>query len=323
MILQMRNIFRFGFCYLLNKMQKPYITHSKIRDYLENRIVIGKETNKSAYEINEVISDSISSGTPFMAGRFGATELFAVRTFDFEIRQRYDRALTQMKQWSGFFPPTEEMGEKFKDLMKESICFADVMAIWMLPFESYYIKRYGKKDVLSTYLLDLEPWSAPENPWSAALKGKKVLVIHPFEETIRAQYARREEIFPGTDILPEFELITLKAVQTIAGETDERFATWFEALEWMYNEAMKIDFDVAIIGCGAYGFPLAAKLKQAGKQAIHLAGATQLLFGIKGKRWEEDDAFLYVRKFFNDAWVYPGKADRPKKADVVEGGCYW
>ena len=50
---------------------------------------------------------------------------------------------------------------------------------------------------------------------------------------------------------------------------------------------MKIDFDVAIIGCGAYGFPLAAKLKQAGKQAIHLAGATQLLFGIKGKRWEE------------------------------------
>ena len=46
-------------------------------------------------------------------------------------------------------------------------------------------------------------------------------------------------------------------------------------------------FDVAIIGCGAYGMPLAAMLKQAGKQAIHLGGATQLLFGIKGKRWEE------------------------------------
>ena len=81
--------------------------------------------------------------------------------------------------------------------------------------------------------------------------------------------------------------------------------------------------DVAIIGCGAYGFPLAAKLKQAGKQAIHLAGATQLLFGIKGKRWEENTAFAYVQKFFNDAWVYPSDEDKPKAADKVEGGCYW
>ena len=97
----------------------------------------------------------------------------------------------------------------------------------------------------------------------------------------------------------------------------------FDALEWMYQEAMKIDFDVAIIGCGAYGFPLAAKLKQAGKQAIHLAGATQLLFGIKGKRWEEDKTFEYVQKFFNDSWVRPGESEKPKKSDVVEGGCYW
>ena len=45
---------------------------------------------------------------------------------------------------------------------------------------------------------------------------------------------------------------------------------------------MKFDFDVALIGCGAYGFPLAAKLKTAGKQAIHLGGVLQALFGIKG-----------------------------------------
>ena len=89
------------------------------------------------------------------------------------------------------------------------------------------------------------------------------------------------------------------------------------------QEAMKIDFDVAIIGCGAYGFPLAAKLKLAGKQAIHLAGATQLLFGIKGKRWEENGAFAYVQKFFNDAWVYPSDEDKPKEAAKVENGCYW
>ncbi len=319
----MRDSVRFAYHYLLSKSRAPFVTHSKIRQYLENRKVVGEEKNCSADKINNIICEAILLGEPFLAGRFGAVELRALRTFDFEVTQQYKGALEQLNLCAGFFPPTEEMGMEFKNLMKESVGLVDVMAIWMLPFESYYIKRYGKKDVLSTYLLDLEPWSSPEKPWSAALKGKKVLVIHPFAETIQAQYARREKIFPRTDILPEFELITLKAVQTIAGEKDSRFETWFDALEWMYHEAMKIDFDIAIIGCGAYGFPLAARIKRAGKQAIHLAGATQLLFGIRGKRWDTDPAFEYVRKWYNDAWVYPGEADKPKNANNVEGGCYW
>ena len=46
----------------------------------------------------------------------------------------------------------------------------------------------------------------------------------------------------------------------------------------MYEECKQIDFDVAIIGCGDYGLPLAEKLKSHGKQVIHLGGATQLMF---------------------------------------------
>lgn len=100
-------------------------------------------------------------------------------------------------------------------------------------------------------------------------------------------------MFDNPDILPEFELKTLKAVQTLAGEKEDRFKTWFEALNYMYTEAMKIDFDIAIIGCGAYGMPLASMLKEAGKKAIHMGGVTQILFGIKGKRWEEEPAFCF------------------------------
>ena len=144
--------------------------------------------------------------------------------------------------------------------MKASASQIDVLAIWFHPFEDYYIKELMSNDVICTYLLNFEPWNETTVHWSAALKDKKVLVIHPFAETIRDQYEKRELLFPGTDILPEFELHTLKAVQTLAGIKDDRFSTWFEALEWMYQEAMKIDFDVAIIGCGAYGMPLAATL---------------------------------------------------------------
>lgn len=319
----MRKKYIFFKYYIKSKLQEKNASPDRIRRYLKNKSVVANGKVQTAEEINNCIKDMILSGNPFLAGRFGATELFCVRTFDFEVESKYDKVLSQMENWSGFFPSKKELGDKFKNLMLDLIPEANVMGIWMLPFEEYYLNSYGNKQLKTTYLLDLEPWSSPEKPWSAALKGKKVLVIHPFKETIERQYKRREEIFPGTDILPKFELITLKAVQTVAGEEDNRFSTWFDALEWMYQEAMKIDFDVAIIGCGAYGFPLAAKLKQAGKQAIHLAGATQLLFGIKGKRWEENTAFAYVQKFFNDAWVYPSDEDKPKAANKVEGGCYW
>ena len=50
----------------------------------------------------------------------------------------------------------------------------------------------------------------------------------------------------------------------------------------MKNQIVKTDFDIAIIGAGAYGFSLAAFIKKIGKKAVHLGGPTQVLFGIKG-----------------------------------------
>ena len=83
-----------------------------------------------------------------------------------------------------------------------------------------------------------------ENVLTSALAGKKVLVIHPFEESIQNQYKHFDKLFPGTDILPEFELKTLKAVQTAGSATDARFATWFDALDYMCRECEKIDFGI-------------------------------------------------------------------------------
>lgn len=321
----MKSSITFGYNYIISDIRRKKIggEGKNIRNYLLNNRLVNSNVSKDAITINEYIKEQILAGHPFFVGRFGGTELFCLRTFDFEIKSRYGKALHQMKINAGFFSNTIDQGIKYKDLMLLSIPEVDVMGIWLQPFEDYYLNRFGNGHVVTTFIHDLEPWTNPKNPWSSALEGKRVLVIHPFAETIEKQYLKRKDIFPETNILPEFQLKTLKAVQTIAGEKDDRFLTWFDALEWMYKEAMKIDFDIAIIGCGAYGFPLAAKLKSAGKQAIHLGGPTQLLFGIKGKRWEENQYFSYVNRFFNDAWVYPSEKDRPRNADNVENGCYW
>ena len=120
-------------------------------------------------------------------------------------------------------------------------------------------------------------------------------------------------------VLPAFELKTIKAVQSIAGE-DVPYRDWFEALDSMKAQMDSMDYDIAIIGCGAYGFHLAAHAKRMGKKAVHLGGATQILFGIKGKRWDE---LPEVSKFYNEYWVYPSPDETPQNKGRVEGGCYW
>lgn len=313
----------FGYYYVLSKWRERQIRKESPLSFFERHTNYGSRAVYPAPEMSEILSGLITGGKPFMAGRFGGVELSAMKTFDFELSGRYAKNLEQMRTCAGFFPGTEAMGEAFKDLMIRCIPEADVIGVWGQPFEDFYLKRFGSGQLKTVYLSEFEPWSCAAHPWSASLEGRKVLVIHPFAETIKKQYEKREKLFPGTKILPRFDLMTLKAVQTIAGERDDRFDDWFQALEWMRREALKKDFDIAVIGCGAYGFPLAAKLKQAGRQAVHLGGATQILFGIKGKRWETDPSFAYIRKYFNDDWVYPDESERPERASEVEGGCYW
>ena len=155
-----------------------------------------------------------------------------------------------------------------------------------------------------------------------SLKNKKVLVIHPFTDTIKKQYIKRDKIFKR-GYLPKFKLKTLKAVQSIGGETDN-FKDWFKALKYMKDEMEKIDFDIALIGCGAYGFPLAAHAKKLGKIGFHLGGELQTIFGIIGKRYENpshaDGIYL---KYINKHWIRPNKNERPKNYKNVENGCYW
>lgn len=272
-------------------------------------------------ECNDKIIDLLQKDAPFMVARYGANELAIMRQAEEKqlgIRKNIlPSLLDQFCNNAGFFPMSEEYAMYFFELMKESTVSVDMLGIWYNPMENYFIKAYGK-DMLVAPLTGLEPWYHV-NPWSKALEGKKVLIIHPFAETIRKQYENRDKIWHD-NLLPEMSLYTLKAVQTIAGEKDDRVRDWFQAVEYMFSEAMKIDFEVAILGCGAYGFPLAAKIKQQGKQAIHLGGATQLLFGIKGKRWDD---MPEIAKFYNDYWVRPNENETVKNNGSIENGCYW
>ena len=287
----------------------------------KKRIKYGCHSFVNANESNKRIGKALTNKETYAVARIGSTELLLMRQhkeIQLGIRKKYSAdARQQLCQWSGFFPNDVELINQFAELMVDSLKEIDLLGVWYNPMENYFVSQ-TKSEMFCTPLVGLEPWYS-ENPWSKALKGKKVLVVHPFSESIKNQYRYHDKIFDN-NMIPDFDLYTVKAVQTIAGQLDDRFTTWFDALEYMYEECKQIDFDVAIIGCGAYGLPLAAKLKSHGKQVIHLGGATQLMFGIKGKRWDE---MPEISKYYNEYCVRPNQNEVVKGGNKVENGCYW
>lgn len=298
-----------------------YVLRNKAGGFLgKNKASIYKRDYLEAEEGSRYIEGKLKSNEPFMAARIGFNEMSMMKAYDFSKKEKFENVMTNMCDVAGFFPKDYDLGYRFLNLMEDSLREVDLLAVMNTPFEEYYVRQDTPKDSKVTSFSVMEFWELAES-WTTALKGKKVLVVHPFEESIKRQYPKRKKLFGEKNYLPDFKLITYKAVQTAGGETDERFADWFEALEFMEKEIAELDFDVAILGCGAYGFPLAASIKKMGKQVIHMGGVSQILFGIKGNRWIKKGST--IAPFMNEEWIFPLSEETPSDVNRMEGGPYF
>ena len=282
--------------------------------------------------VNCFIYECIKSGTPALITRFGNVELDVLLNYVSIKKGQKNKVVSVLSRmagnkpsyWdssalerfelnAGFFPTEEPFLSKYCEYIISNLCEVDILASWINREIEFTAELEKAKKV---NLHSIEPFFS-NTKWTHALKNKTVLVIHPFDGLIKKQFFKRDQLFNG--LLPDFEIKVLKAVQSSAG-SESGFEDWFEALNYMLDEVKTIDFDIAIIGAGAYGMPLAMEIKKLGKVAVHMGGVTQLLFGIKGRRWEAD---LRYNSLFNKNWVNPTKKYVPKKASEIEGGCYW
>lgn len=289
---------------------------------------------------SEIMSEALLSEHPTMVSRFGAVELSCVTNYLGITNKKHSAwgyITGREPEWwwnpgvrrtmtdnAGFFPNSDENLSIFSELMLEDMKLIDVLGSWQKD-EYRYVDRFSNAKRVRFLLLD-PFWS--KIPWTYYLKGKKVLVVHPFKDEILSQYNKRELLFKNSMILPEFNLQVIKSVQSIGG--NQQFKDWFEALEHMKSQISKLDFDICLLGCGAYGLPLAAHVKRMGKKAVHVGGSLQLYFGIRGKRWENPH---YAETLFgkqgmystliNEHWIRPGEAAQVRNAERVDGGCYW
>lgn len=280
-----------------------------------------------------LITRSLQASEPFMAARFGSTEL-AIMLLQSHLANGnslsrflkylamgdpYFHAIRARRrmEFLGLAPLDADALSRYHDLMLSSIEKVDLLGSWV-PGENFF--REHLSSAVFCQRSDLEPFRHA-SPWSAALAGKRVLVVHPFRASIESQYQeKRSLLFENPAVLPEFELLTYVPVQAHFGEI-EGASHWFQALDKMCHELSQIDFEVAIIGAGPFGLPLASHVKSLGRQAIHLGGATQLLFGISGARWRKgSDSLDYV----NQHWVSPLPSETPPRgARKMSGNSYW
>jgi len=271
-------------------------------------------------EGNLLIKERIEANQLFTAGKLGMSEFLGVQVMlGGNLPQGDIRKLLTVN--AGVFPDEDSTISSFIDTYLDSMSTLDILATWI---------NYDKECVATKNsefypvpLRSLEPYYF-DDPWSAALEDKRVTVVTPFVESIEKQYNRRKEIWGGNrsrsskEVLPLFKLSLVKA--PFHSMQKSEYNDWFEALEDLYNQTMQFDPDLVIVGAGAFALPLLSKLKKSGVSGIHLGGGTQILFGIKGSRWDEHEV---ISTFFNDSWIRPLPHETPQQQGLVEGGCYW
>jgi len=272
---------------------------------------------------NRRIYDALMSGRPLAIGKIGAVELEAIRNFlhyssenNWEDKVRISRR--NLFTNAGVYPDSPAIFQMFCEyFITDVLPEMTHMVVWFNRHESVAVKRYCREYTpVSISGLAAFRW---DEPWTRALTGKRVLVVHPFSTTIRQQYTKREGLWGELEILPEFQLDTLTVpLQPILAASQHK--DWFETLRLLQEEMSQRTFDIALVGAGAYSLPLVVHAKSLGRQGVHLGGGLQFYFGIRGRRW---DSNLNYSKYYNDHWIRPLPEDTPSNNAIIENGCYW
>lgn len=271
---------------------------------------------------NLLIADMIRQKQPAAFGKIGNIELKAVRIGLQENPQinaaSMQHILQELYVNAGVFPPSDAMLRYFADEFSTALLCMSVLGVYFNPGEADLANQFGQK-AIRAFPRSYEPYYHLK-PWSAELKGKSVLVVSPFVDTITKQYAKRELIWSQLpDVLPEFNLHTIKVPLSDA-IIKSPYESWKACLDDLKRQMDSVDFDVALIGAGAYSLPLCTHAKSLGRIGIHMGGATQILFGVIGNRWTDHPI---ISGFFNEHWCRPSADESPSANVLVEGGCYW
>lgn len=263
---------------------------------------------------NYLISHLIK--TPSAIWKIGVNECKFLTYYNGYLLKNWDSMRFNGKYRAGVFPDTNEIYDRFAKYYSEIVGDVDVIGVYFNLKEAEFVQDFLNATpvrpigITSPYMFNY--------PWTHQLKNKKVLIAHPFTKTIAKQFEKKDKIWNG--LLPDLEIDYLTIPQN-AGVVPPKFKDWFETLDYLLKEVKKKDFEVMIVGAGAWSLPLILEAKKMGATGIHMGGAVQLLFGIKGAKWHNDEK---ITKLYNKHWTNVLKSEMPADiSKVPHWDKYW
>ena len=276
------------------------------------------------------ISTALKHKKGFLVGRNGTIEM-EILLQKHTTNSFFQQQLLILERNAGIFPATANSAKQWVNATEDAIRNTDLLvAGWYAPIaaqEIQYLQTLGKKTPFLP-LRALEPYYVPyEHQWSRNFLYRKVAVVNSFANFAMEQRESAKLIWPdrSESLLPEAQYIPIETgyAPVLAkgrAEWDTPINSWQEAVDCVVKRVIESEAEIVLIGCGGLSMIIGNRLKELGKVCIVMGGAIQVLFGIKGKRWENHSV---ISRFWNSAWKYPPLERTPLGADSIEGGCYW
>lgn len=284
---------------------------------------------------SELIGEALDERRGFAAGKVGDAErrilqypIVLERVSDRKVLWAYEKLLAhQQLGGQGLFPPQAAFYRRWAGPFAEAVRRLDCLGLALHTLEANReIVEHHRIEARPMYYPDQEPTRTVPNDesrcWLPRLRGRRVLLVSAFASVLAAR-ANREtfEAVWAHNGKPWFEPASVEALDVPYGylpSTWERYPTSFEVLDDVTARIAEREFDVAIVGAGALGIPIAACVKGMGRVGISLGGPIQPLFGVRGARWLADPEW---RVFVNDTWADLPPEYRPDPAYTYEN--YW
>ena len=279
-------------------------------------------------KIKNGIQAALAEKRGFLVGRNGTIEMEVLLNRHTGI-QLDQRQILLLERNAGIFPTNTASIAAWIRKTLAAIQDSDLLvAGWYKPIavdELDFLRAIGKRGPYLP-LRALEPYYVPEAyQWTSALEGRRVAIVSSFAKTACIQAGNATAVWNGRNVLPKATYLPVETrysprLAQGRAEWPDNVTSWEDAVANVVNDVMDQDADIVLIGCGGLGMVIGHKLRMRGKVCIVMGGAIQVLFGIKGQRWQNHSI---ISTFWNDAWVWPRFEDTPGGADDVENRCYW
>ena len=283
---------------------------------------------KNLQDSNEYIIKLLSNNRPFIISRLGIGAETLLTYYYLKKNVIKDKYIFTLSNNAGIYNIDKNnimlFIKYYSAAIKNSValaCFENSIR----KEQNFFVAKYNIDSIRSRVVEPFYCCNENIKPWSHLLLGKKVLIVNSFTESMKKQISNNFQIFkdPNKKIFLDDQKLTFyKSFQTSAG--NHIHDNWLETYTIMCKDIKKLDFDIALLGCGGYGLPLCNYIYETlNKSAIYIGGGLQLLFGVMGKRWENIPMWEKIIKENNTKFIKPSGDEVCNNNDRVEDGCYW